>query len=172
MRSVRLAAACAVALVTPVLVGCAGYRAGSFAVAGEPFVGERTTLGCLDVAVDVHRDPVAAGPVVHYQFGNRCDRAATVDLGRVRVTGRTRDGAEVALVPFDPHGEIRALPLDAHRAGRERIEYRTRRDLGGDVISVCVAVGDLGAGSPAPGRPPPTCRTVTGAGLELAEATP
>jgi hypothetical protein len=128
---------------------CATYRAGSFESAGEPFLGERATAGCLDLAVDVKRDAVATGPVVQYQFGNRCDRAATVDLASVRVTGRTASGEEVQMVAYDPYGEIRALPLDARASGRERIEYRTARDFGGDVIAVCVGIGSIAPSEPA-----------------------
>lgn len=128
---------------------CATYHAGSFESAGEPFLGERSTAGCLDLAVDVKRDTVATGPVVQYSFGNRCDRAATVDLANVRVTGRTASGEEVQMVAYDPYGEIRALPLDARSYGRERIEYRTARDFGGDVIAVCVGIRSIAPSEPA-----------------------
>lgn len=130
---------------------CATYRAGSFQSGSEPFVGERTQAGCLDLAIDVKRDPVATGPVVQYQFGNRCDRSTTIDLAAVEVTGRTASGAEVAMVAYDPYDQIRALPLDARGVGRERIEYRTAREFGGDVIAVCVAIGSLGMVEPKPG---------------------
>lgn len=123
--------------------GCATYRAGSFEASGEPFLGERVTAGCLDLAVDVARDAVATGPVVQYQFGNRCDRAATIDLGGAAVTGRTSSGEEVTMVAYDPYNQIRPLPLDARAFGRERIEYRTSRDFSGDVIAVCVAIGGV-----------------------------
>lgn len=123
---------------------CSTYKPGSFVNKGEPFVGELTTAGCLDLAVAVTREAVAPGPVVNYQFGNRCDRAQTIDLQRVTVTGRTPAGEEVAMVPYDPYGEMVPLPLDARSAGRERIEYRTARDFAsGDVVSVCVAIGAL-----------------------------
>ncbi len=135
MRAVLLLAA---------LAACSTYKPGSFVMHGEPFVGETTTAGCLDLAVEVTREAVATGPVVNYQFGNRCDRAQVIDLQRVTVTGRTANGEDVAMVPYDPYGEIVALPLDARAAGRERIEYRTATDFSsGDVVSVCVAIGAL-----------------------------
>ncbi|KAB2881763.1 MAG: hypothetical protein F9K40_23845 [Kofleriaceae bacterium] len=147
-------------LATGVSAACATYRAGSFEMSGEPMLGERTTAGCLDLAVDVARDAVATGPVVQYQFGNRCDRAATIDLGGVRVTGRTATGEEVAMVPYDPYNEIRALALDARASGRERIEYRTSRELSGDVVAVCVAIGAIG-GDAVPAAPlHTTCKDV------------
>lgn len=147
-------------LATGACAACATYRAGSFEASGEPFLGERTTAGCLDLAVDVARDAVATGPVVQYAFGNRCDRAATIDLASVRVTGRTASGEEVAMVPYDPYNEIRALPLDARAFGRERIEYRTSRDFSGDVVAVCVAIGSIG-GASAPAAPlHTTCKDV------------
>ena len=124
------------------LLGCATYSPGSFTAHGERFTGELATVGCLDVAVAGTRDPIAPGPVLDYQFGNRCDHAIHVDLSAVRAVGRTSSGEEVALVPYDPYGEIDAEKLEARGAGRERLEYRTARDFGTDLVQVCV---DLGA---------------------------
>src|SRR5688500_16991494 len=69
------------------LAGC-GYRSGSFAGPRGTFAGEHVTVGCLDLGVDRAQDAQAEGPVIAYEFGNRCDRAATVDLGALVVTGR------------------------------------------------------------------------------------
>jgi hypothetical protein len=150
---------------------CATYRASSFEMSGEPFVGERTTTRCLDLAVDVARDAVATGPVVQYQFGNRCDRSASIDLTAVRVTGRTAAGEEVAMVAYDPYNQIRPLPLDARAFGRERIEYRTSRDFSGDVVHVCVALGAI-AGDREPLAPlHTTCKAIAPA-TAIAEVTP
>ncbi len=165
MRAVLLVVA------TGASAACATYRAGSFELRGEPMRGERTTAGCLDLAVDVARDAVATGPVVEYAFGNRCDRAARIDLGGVRVTGRTSAGEEVAMVPYDPYGEIRALALDARGFGRERIEYRTSRDFGGDVVAVCVAIGAIG-GEAAPAAPLHTTCKDLATPAAVAEVTP
>ncbi|HVK75473.1 MAG TPA: hypothetical protein VM734_19220 [Kofleriaceae bacterium] len=148
MRAVHLA------LATGTLAGCfSNYQPGSFATGGVPFAGERATIGCLEVAVSASRDPVARGPVVSYEFGNRCDRAIPVDLGAVRVTGRTAAGEEVAMSAFDPHRELRAAPLDARRAGRERIEYRVARDFSGGAVQVCLDLGGITSG----GRTVVTC---------------
>jgi hypothetical protein len=148
-------------MATGASAACASYRAGSFETSGGPFLGERTTAGCLDLAVEVARDAVATGPVVQYQFGNRCDRVTTIDLGGVRVTGRTASGEEVAMVAYDPYGQIRPLPLDARGAGRERIEYRTSRDYSGDVVAVCVAIGSIGGDGSPPAPLDTTCKDLT-----------
>jgi hypothetical protein len=165
MRSVPIV------FVVAAQAGClTGYRPGSFVMAGEPFVGDRVQTDCLDVAVKVSRESVAPGPVVDYQFGNRCDRVATIDLKSVRVTGRTASGEELAMVAYDPYGTMVALPLDARTAGRERIEYRTARDWSGEVVSVCVSVGDLaGAGAASPAM---TCHDVAPGTAAVAEVTP
>jgi hypothetical protein len=168
MRTVPLvtiaaAAIFAAACVTP-------YKPGSFQILGEPFVGDTVTAGCLDLAVKVARDPVATGPVVQYQFGNRCDRVATIDLKRVPVTGRTAAGEEVAMVAYDPYGAMTALPLDARTAGRERIEYRIAKDFTGDVVSICVAIGELA--EPGTSRLAMTCHNVAPPTTTVAEVSP
>ncbi|HEX8115424.1 MAG TPA: hypothetical protein VF516_47180, partial [Kofleriaceae bacterium] len=96
------------------LVGCA-YQPGSFAHAPHDFVGQRVTVGCLDVAVERRTDlsvGPALDPVLGYQFGNRCDHPALVDLGAVAVIGRNPAGADVALRPYDPRHELRPVALD------------------------------------------------------------
>ena len=132
------------------LAGCMAYSPGSFRRSGEAFEGQLLTLDCLDLGVASQHDPVAPGPVVAYQFGNRCDHSIRVDLGAIHATGRTPAGEEVALVPYDPYGEIRPLRLEAHSYGRERLEYRKARDFGVALVQVCVDVGgmtDSGAGN-------------------------
>lgn len=125
------------------LLGCATYSPGSFAARGESFTGQLTTIGCLDLAVAGSSDAVAPGPIVEYQFGNRCDHAIHVDLGAVRALGRTSSGEQVALVPYDPYSELSRQKLEARGFGRERLEYRTARDFGTDVMEVCVEVGAI-----------------------------
>ncbi|MEZ4399807.1 MAG: hypothetical protein R3B06_07300 [Kofleriaceae bacterium] len=124
------------------LAGCATYSPGSFAVRGERFTGSPTTVGCLDLAVAGQRDPIARGPVVAFQFGNRCDHAVHVDLGAVRATGRTADGTRVAMAAFDPARALSAQKLEARRFGRQRLEYRSLR-ADADVIEVCLEVGAI-----------------------------
>lgn len=128
------------------LVGCAAYSPGSFRQGGRAFAGQLVTLDCLDLAVAGDRDPVAPGPILDFQFGNRCDHAIGVDLGAIRATGRTPTGEEVALVAYDPYREIRPLRLEARTAGRERLEYRKARDLGIDLIQVCVELEGVTGG--------------------------
>jgi hypothetical protein len=104
-------------------VSCA-YRSGSFLGPTGQFPGEHVTVGCLDVGVGATSDAAAEGPVIAYEFGNRCDRAARVDLAAVVVRGRTSGGQEMELAPYDPEGELRPARIEARRTGREVIEYR------------------------------------------------
>jgi hypothetical protein len=106
------------------------------------FPGEHVTVGCLDVAVAPYHDAAAEGPVIAYEFGNRCDRPARVDLTAVVVRGRTVSGEEVALAPYDPAGELRAARLEARRIGREVIEYQASEPL----ALICADVGALDGG--------------------------
>src|SRR5690242_722449 len=99
-----------IALLACALVGCA-YTPGSFALAENTFPGQRATVGCLDVAVDRRAD-LPIGPVIGYQFANRCDHPVTIDLGSVAVVGRGAEG-DVALWPYDPRAELRPVALDA-----------------------------------------------------------
>jgi hypothetical protein len=126
----RIALACA-------LVGCA-YQPGSFTHAPQDFVGQRVTVGCLDVAVERRAD-AAVGPVLGYQFGNRCDRAALIDLGAVRVIGRSPQGADVALRPYDPRREIHPAALDGRSVGAEALAYASDRPM----LEVCADAAAL-----------------------------
>lgn len=107
-----------------VLQASCGYRSGSFQGPTGQFAGEHVTVGCLDVGIGATSDAAAEGPVIAYEFGNRCNRVARVDLAAVVVRGRTSRGAEMELAPFDPDGELRPARIDARRTGREVIEYR------------------------------------------------
>lgn len=140
MRPLVIAAVAGCALV---VVGCA-YKPGSFAQYGEGFTGERVTVGCLDVAVERRLDH-GEWPVLEYKFGNRCDRAATVDLAFTSVLGRTAEGAEIALAPYDPKAEISVQRIDARMAGGEVIAYPTDIRLG----QVCVDVASIAREKPA-----------------------
>ena len=119
-------------LAALVLTGCA-YRPGSFAYFGSSFPGQRATVGCLDIAVE-RRPDMTTGAVVGYQFANRCDRPAIVDLAHVAVVGRTRDGMQVDLAPFDPERELRPLSIDARTIGREALAYSSEAEL----VEICV----------------------------------
>jgi hypothetical protein len=123
------------------LVAACGYRGGSFRGPDGPFPGERAAVGCLDVAVAPHADVDASGPVLAYEFGNRCDHPTTVDLAAVRVRARTVDGREIELAPYDPLGELRVAQLDARKTGREVIEYRAA--VAGSIALACAELSGI-----------------------------
>lgn len=115
--------------------GC-GY---SGAYSGHlPYTGTRTQVGCLDLAI-ARRADLSDAVVLDYQFGNRCNTAAPVDLASVAVVARTRAGTEVPLAPYDPGHEIRALRLDGRLEGREVIAY----PIDDEVVEVCVDAASL-----------------------------
>lgn len=120
------------------------YQPGSFASRSTPFVGERATAGCLDVAVARRSEPVADN-IIQYQFANRCDRPALVDLGAVAVVGRTVTGEEVSLEPFDPGAEIKPFTLDARLVGQESLAYESKDKL----AQICVDMASVGRATPA-----------------------
>lgn len=124
-----------------VLVGIAGcaYHAGSFRAPQAQFAGRQVTAGCLDIAVDRRADMDQQTAVLVYSFGNRCARPAVVDLAHAAVVGRTFDGEEVALAPYDPRSEIRAVELDGRSAAQEAIAYPGKAAL----AQVCVDAGAI-----------------------------
>lgn len=134
MRPVVDAQPCCLAallLATAVAGGCA-YKPGAFHHVQHDFEGQRTTVGCLDLAIA--RRPGPAGTVLVYEFGNRCDGSATVDLANTRVVARTLTGEQVTLAPYDPNSEIRALQIDGRGVGAEAIAYPANEPL----TQVCV----------------------------------
>src|SRR5690606_3122588 len=104
----------------------------------------QVTVGCLDLAIERQPDH-GSSAVLGYTFGNRCDRPATVDLAWVHVIGLTAEGAEIALTPYDPAGELRALKIDGRLVGREAIAYPAPAPLG----QVCVDVASIAQHKPA-----------------------
>jgi hypothetical protein len=155
------------AVLSVALIGCA-YRPGSFSHVRQDFPGQRTTVGCIDLAVERRPDLPGGGTVLAYEFGNRCDGPQTIDFTRTAVKARTYDGAELALRAYDPEWQIRPLRIDGRTAGREAIAYHADQRL----AEVCVDVASLVEQSPsswlcfASNLPPPV------SGLELAEVTP
>lgn len=131
-KVLALSAAMRTAVLSVALAGCA-YRPGTFATVGSTFPGQRTTVGCLDIAVE-RRTDLTWGAVVGYSFANRCDRPAVVDLAHAVVVGRTVDGVEVDLAPYDPERELAALDLDGRTVGKEAIAYASEVAL----AEVCV----------------------------------
>lgn len=125
------------------LVGCA-YQPGSFSYAPKTFTGQRVSVGCLDLAIERRAD-LEIGPVLAYQFANRCDRPMTIDLGAVAVVGRNPQGTDVTLRPYDPKGEIQPVALDGRNIGSEALAYPADRAM----LEVCVDAATLsGAAGP------------------------
>jgi hypothetical protein len=118
--------------------GCA-YKPGAFSHFRHDFAGQRTTLGCVDLAVDRRPDLIGGGTVIGYQFGNRCQHPAPIDLATARVVARTYDGTSLELSPYDPNGELRPLLIDAHAAGAEAIAYHASERL----AEVCVDAASI-----------------------------
>lgn len=120
------------------LAGCA-YQPGSFLAPQRTFAGRRTTVGCFDVAVE-RRPDLPIGPVLGYQFANRCDHVATVDLAAVAVVGRNAGGTDVVLLPYDPHAELHPVAIDARNVGGEALAYPAAHAM----PQVCVDLATLG----------------------------
>ena len=119
------------------LAGCA-YQPGSFAYPQNTFAGQRTTIGCLDVSIERQAD-LSIGPVLGYQFANRCDHLTMIDLDAVAVVGRNAQGTDVTLRPYDPRAEIRPVALDGRNVGAEALAYPADREM----LQVCVDVATL-----------------------------
>jgi hypothetical protein len=126
-----------VAVVAATLAACA-YKPGPHASSSRELAGQRTTVGCLDLAIDRRAD-IGSSAVLGYTFGNRCDEPAMIDLSWAHVIGRTADGAEIALTPYDPHGSLRPLELGGRGMGAETLSYPANQTLG----QVCVDVASL-----------------------------
>ena len=125
------------------IAACA-YRPGSTQPAAREPVGQRTSVGCLDIAVERQTD-TGSSAVLGYTFGNRCDQPAVIDLAWVNVIGRTADGAEVTLVPYDPKGELAVVQLEGRAAGSRSISYPATDKVG----QLCVDVASLAQTKPA-----------------------
>lgn len=116
--------ACVVSLVA----GCA-YRPGSFQSPSRTFAGARTTLGCLDLAIE-RRPDVDIGAVLGYSFGNRCDDPTLVDLASATVVSSTGDGRTVRhLAPYDPGHVLALRELDGRAVGGEAIAYLSQAPI-------------------------------------------
>lgn len=124
------------------LAGCA-YKPGAFGHNGKPFPSERATIGCLELGIE-RRPDMMKQAVIEYAFGNRCSKPEHVDLAYVTVMGRTADGTERRLVPYDPDSQLMALKLDGHSAGREALAYPSDEPL----VQVCIDVASLAKRTP------------------------
>jgi hypothetical protein len=125
--------------------GCA-YRPDSFQDLRHGFTGQHLTLGCIDLSIDRRSDFPKGGSVLAYEFGNRCEHPAVIDLAAVRVIGRTTDHHMVDLIAFDPNHEIGSLLLDGGAVGGEAIEYRSASPL----VDICVDAATIAHAPPAP----------------------
>lgn len=130
-------------LAALLLLGCA-YKPGSFSHVTGGFHGQRTTVGCLDVAVERRAD-VQAGPVLAYAFANRCDLPTTIDLAAVPVIARSGAGDE-RVRPYDPRRELAPTPLDGRTEAAEALAYTGSDDTRDGEL--CVDVGALGHAPP------------------------
>ncbi|HEY0477276.1 MAG TPA: hypothetical protein VGD37_07110, partial [Kofleriaceae bacterium] len=132
------------ALLTCALLGCA-YQPGSFRYPPQDFPGQRLTVGCLDLAVERRADlatGLARGPVLAYQFANRCDHPAMIDLAAVAVVRRDAQGVDVALRPYDPHAELHPVALDGRNVGTEALVYVAVRSAGWPAASPADQLSD------------------------------
>ena len=123
--------------------GCITYKPGTFASDGKVFVGERATVGCLDLAV-ARRPDMYSKAVLEFAFGNRCDKPAPVDLAYAKVIGRTADGTERRLIPFDPHSQLMAMRIDGRTSGREALAYSSEQPL----VQICVDLASVAQTTP------------------------
>jgi hypothetical protein len=120
-----------------ITAGC-GYRAGSFVGSRGPFVGFASTVGCLDIAVSREADS-DVGPVLAFDFGNRCSQPIVVDFEHARVEAVTADGRRIALDAYDPDGDIVEHTIDAQLPGHEAIAYASTEP----VPQLCIYVATI-----------------------------
>lgn len=140
-----------IAWITCVLAGCA-YQSGSFtrpidyapSRAAGPWPGQHATVDCMDVAVTRRADR-SVGPVLGFQFGNRCDHPTTLDFAAATVVGRGANGSERVLTPYDPDRVLHPATLDVRRAGHESLAYVAVRTE----LQICVDVAGLVQRTPA-----------------------
>jgi hypothetical protein len=137
----RVALVLAVALT---IAACAHQATSSTQRPSHDFVGQRSSVGCLDIAID-RRTDTGSSAVLGFTFGNRCEHPTVIDLAWVNVIGRTSNGAEVTLVPYDPKGELSVVKLDGRQMGAESITYPAPEALG----QLCVDVASLAQQKPA-----------------------
>ena len=116
-------------------VGCAA--AGTMAPSANASAAAPHSAFDLGIARRADLDPNTA--VVSYEFGNRCPGPAIVDLARASVIGRTADGQDVALAPYDPKHEVRALELDGRWMGKEALAYPAQVAL----VQLCVDAASI-----------------------------
>jgi hypothetical protein len=104
----------------------APYRAGKLteSIDGVPYPNAARVGECLDFAAWwLPSQEVEPRVLVVVAFGNRCDHAVPIDLGRMTVEATYGELPPTPLTPFDPHRELHARRLAPHERGNERIAY-------------------------------------------------
>ena len=121
------------AVLSVALTACA-YRPGSFSAFRQGFPGQRTTVGCIDLSVERRPDLIGGGTVLAYEFGNRCDHPATIDLANAHVLAQLDNGKRLQMYPWDPNDEVRELQIDGRGTGAEALAY----PVGMHIYQICV----------------------------------
>ena len=169
MRSMLPALAFLLAAAT---AGCVEYTPDSLLHRQRKWAIART-VGCLDVATEIVRDTAVpeASTIVDVTFGNRCMNGVHVDLSRVQVFARYRDGVRQELAVYDPKHEIETKQLAPAALGRELLEFDPKHEEAGPT-RVCVLVSGIDADR-AGEAAPPMCFGVDGdTMLPIAENEP
>ena len=140
------------------MAACTSYSPGSFKTAAAIFPPERTTRGCLDIAIQAVHDAAAEGPVLDVYLGNRCNDAVWVDLAALEVSARLPDGQSIFVGLYDPRDELRAAVLGGRESVTERIEVQAPLES----LSLCARLDRVAAAAQA-GPPQVLCTEVQGA---------
>lgn len=138
--------------------GCARYSANSFRTASSDFPSQRTTRGCLDIAISAAHDSHADGPVLDIYLGNRCDDAVWVDLTGLGIYAQLADGQRLPVRLYDPLGELRAAVL----GGREQVMERIEVEAPYESVALCANLEEFSF-SISGGPPQILCTDVVGA---------
>lgn len=139
------------------LSACSPYRAGSFRSPGADFPSERTTQGCVDVAIRASLDPQADGPVVDLYLGNRCSDSVWVDIPALAMTVSQADGELLPVTIYDPRDELKSTLL----GGKEQTMVRLELVAPETSLRVCAQL-DKFARARTPGPPKVLCTPVEG----------
>jgi hypothetical protein len=121
------------------------------------------TLGCLDVGFAISSE--AQGPLLDAHVGNRCGHPEALDLAKLVIGARHRDGERGKLALWDPRREIVPLQIGGAERGREKIRLT---GASSDVSQICLHVEGIAPDAPE-SRPAPICfeRGETGAWLAV-----
>lgn len=142
----RSLAPCLLALLVPVLGGCASYQPGAL-LDRAPAHARVVSTECLDIQIVHTRDVFLAQPwpVIVYRIGNRCLAPVDLRLGRVTALGDA-GGRLVDLRVHDPRGELRVAQLDGRSAAVESIAYEAPEGV--ELGRVCLSLAELTLGAP------------------------